>query len=269
MAGLKAPAKRVSPRNSSDDPEEFRATLGEHLDDLRSRLVRSVVLLCVGLTVGWFLQPWVYQHLSDMARSSFTLPEGIEYREAFRSVTEPFMLKLKVAFYIGLTLVFPLIVTQIWGFIEPGLKPHEKMPLRKIAPISVLLFIVGAYFCWMILPSALNWFVGYVTEFQGTSIIQEPGTLVFFILKMLLAFGIGFQLPVVVFFLAKIGLLSVGTLGKYWRQATVILFFGSALITPSNDIFSMLMMAVPLTILFFASIWAVKLTNRGLQAAED
>lgn len=263
MAGLKLPDSKPSPvRNSSDDPEEFRATLGEHLDELRGRLIRSVILISVGLVAGWFLQPYVYDRLSHLARDSFQLPQGVHYKEAFKSITEPFMLKLKVAFYIGLVLVFPFVVTQVWGFIEPGLKPHERKPLRRLAPISVGLFMLGAFFCWLILPSALNWFVGYVVEFQGVEIIQEPGNLVFFILKMLLAFGIGFQLPVVVFFVAKVGLLGTDTLTRYWRQATVILFFGSAMLTPSNDLFSMLMMAVPLTILFFLSIWAVKLTSR-------
>jgi sec-independent protein translocase protein TatC len=126
----------------------------------------------------------------------------------------------------------------------------------------VFLFALGVTFCWIILPSAFTWFIGYVFEFPGTAIYQEPGMMVFFILKMLLAFGMGFQLPLIVFLLGKIGLLTPETLTTYWRQSTVFIFVASAIITPSNDVFSMLMMAIPLSILFIISIWALKFTSR-------
>jgi len=260
---LSTKAKRSQRGNSSGDPEEFRASLGEHLEELRRRIVRIVTLLLIGWVAGWFLEPIIYTTLSDMAVSYMKVPEGVDVKEAFKNFADPFMLKLRMAFAIGIILVFPWIVLQLWGFVSPGLKPEEKAPFKIIAPLSVFLFCLGAFFCWLIIPSAMNWFVSYLTEFSGAALYQEPGTLVFFILKMMLAFGIGFQLPLVVFFLGKIGVLGPDTITRYWRQSTVIIFFGSALLTPSNDLFSMLMMAVPLTVLFFLSIAAVKLTHRG------
>lgn len=253
-------AKR--PRNSSDDPEEFRLSVGEHLEELRARIMRMAVMLAVGFLAGWFLEPPIYQTFSSLVEQTVRsmMPQHIEYKEVFKNVTEPFMLKLKLAFYIGLILALPFMVTELWGFIKPGLKPSERRPLQLLAPISVVLFFIGAVVCWVILPSAFAWFLSYTTEFPDTAIYQEPGTLVFFILKMMLAFGIGFQLPIVVYFLAKIGLIGPNTLSRYWRQITVVVFFASAILTPSADMFSMLMMAIPLTLLFFVSVFAVKLT---------
>lgn len=261
------PDQRAVSRNSPEDPEEFRAPLADHLEELRVRIIRIVVLIVVGMTIGWFLQPPVYDHLAALVREM--IPKNIDYKETFKNVTEPFMLKLRVSFYLGLILTFPFIVLQLWGFVAPGLKPSERKPLQRLAPLSVGLFLLGAFFCWLIIPTAFAWFISYIVEFPGTSIYQEPGSMIFFILKMVLAFGVGFQLPIVVFFLNKIGLLGQDTLRQYWRHATAVIFFGAAILTPSNDIFSMLMMAIPMVILFFISLWAVNLGAKRRPLADD
>lgn len=244
-----------------DDPEEFRLTLVQHLDELRNRIIKAVLLIAVGWIVGWVIFPNVYETLSGWARSQ--IPKSVDYREVFKSVTEPFILKFKLSFYLGLLMVFPFVVLQGWGFVKPGLKAAERKALARVIPFSVVLFFGGAALCWLILPVALHWFISYLGEFPGTGVYQEPGTLVFFIAKMLLAFGIGFQLPVIVFFLAKIGILTPEMLRQYWRHATVGIFTLAMLLTPSNDLPSMLTMAIPLTLLFFGSMMAVQWTNRG------
>jgi len=256
--------KPKQPRNPSDDPEEFRATLVEHLEELRDRIVRSLVFLGIGWIIGWYLEAPIYKRLNDVITHAILsrLPKGADYRLVFHNVTEPFFLKLKLSFMIGLVIAFPFIVLQLWGFIAPGLKRNERNAVRSVAPASVLLFAMGVGFCWLIIPSAFTWFTSYVEEFNGTSVYQEAGTMVFLVLKMLLAFGIGFQLPLVIFVLGKLGLLSPDTLIKNWRQATAAIFVLAAVITPSNDIFSMLMMAVPLSLLFVLSVYAVKYTAK-------
>jgi sec-independent protein translocase protein TatC len=256
----------LGPKRRVSDPDEFRASLVEHLEELRIRIFRIVILLVIGWVIGWFAEPWIYDQLNSLVKPHLAkLPD---YKEPFRSFTDPFMLKLKLSFFIGLIVVLPFCVLQVWGFVEPGLKENERRPLQIVAPLSVLLFVIGAGFCWLILPSAFIWFMSYVEDFPGTVLYPEPGTMVFFILKMLLAFGLGFQLPLLVYFLAKIGLLSQDALKTYWRQATVFIFFGAAIITPSNDIFSMLMMAVPLTLLFFISMWAVQISAKKRERQE-
>jgi len=253
-----------SKRNSSDDPEEFRATLVEHLEELRDRIMRSVFALALGWVAGWFLEPFAYGVLNRMARRAIEprLPVGSKFEEVFRHVSDMFMLQLKLAFGIGLILAFPYIVLQIWWFVAPGLKPNERKPFLRLAPFSVFLFALGVAFCWIILPAALGWFADYLHNFPGTSLLQEPGTLILFCVKLLLAFGIGFQLPLVVWVLGALNLLSAETLLKYWRQSATAIFIFAAIVTPSNDAFSMLMMAIPLTLLFIISVYVVKFTQR-------
>ena len=102
----------------------------------------------------------------------------------------------------------------------------------------------------------------YLEDFPGSALYQEPGALVFFVLKMLLAFGVGFQLPLLVFILGKVGIIGPDVMIRYWRQATVAIFLLAAVLTPSQDIFSMMMMAVPLSLLFALSVFAVRVTTR-------
>jgi len=260
-------------RNSSGDPEEFRATLGEHVGELRDRILRSVFLIAACWAVAWFfLQTPLYNAIESLVMDAVdeyrrTHP-GFKFEEPFKNATEAFMLKLKFSFMIGLGMALPFLVLQIWGFVEPGLKPSEKKPIKALAPISVCLFALGAYFCWLILPTTFRWFLSYMEEFPGTSLFQEPGSMVFFTWKLMLAFGIGFQLPLVVFIAGKLGIIGPDTLTHYWRQAVVFVFFASAILTPSGDIFTMLMMAVPLTILLVLSILAVKLTTRNKSSSD-
>lgn len=261
--------RATSKRNSSDDPEEFRATLGEHLEELRDRLLRILLIITGGWVVGWFIEPPLYTTLSNLVRDAVppNLLEAGVYSEAFRNATDAFMLKFKLSFMLGLGLTLPLLVLQLWGFVKPGLKPSERKPLRFMAPFSVVLFAIGAFFCWLVLPSAFQWFFSFMEEFPGTKMIQEPGTMVFFILKMMMAFGIGFQLPLVVFMLGKVGLIGSDTLVQYWRQATAMIFLAAAILTPSQDAFSMLMMAVPLSLLFILSVMAVRFTTRNSRSS--
>ncbi len=242
----------------TEQPRHFFATLGEHFDELRQRLVRIALILGVGWGIGWFLQPSIYQILSEVTHE--LVSKKFEYREVFRNVTDPFMLKLRLSFLAGLVVTLPLCLVQVWGFVAPGLKGREKKLFKLLAPISVILFVLGTWLCWMILPSVFRWFVSYLSEFPKTAVYQEPGTLVFFTLKMMLAFGIGFQLPIIVFFTAKLGLVQPATLIKYWRHIIIGIFFLSMVVVPSADPMSLLMLALPLSLLFFLSVLAVKMT---------
>lgn len=257
-------AKTGSKRNSRrDNPDEFRATLGEHLEELRVRVMRSVGVLAAGCAVGWFLAMPVYRALSHVVQAN--IPKGVNYQEPFTSITQPFMLQLKLAFYISLTLTLPYIVWELWGFVAPGLRPNEKRPLRAFAPVSLVLFLFGCWLGWMSLPAAFQWFAGFFASFPGTSLYQEPGTMVFLIVKLVLAFGVGFQLPVVTFFLTKAGVLSPQTVSQYWRQAILAIIVLCAILTPSGDPFTLAAMAVPLSVLFIGSIFAARLTGKAAQ----
>jgi len=264
--------KNPNPRNSSDDPEEFRATLVEHLEELRTRIIRSLWLLVGGWVAAWYLiQPWASAQIDGMvARSVWPIldQKHIHHEIVWHTATEAFMFKLKFTFTLGFIVVFPFLLLQAWGFVSPALKPNEKRPFKVLAPFSVVLFFTGAGFAWWLTPNALTWFTSYIIDFPGTALFQEAGSLTMFALKMMLAFGLSFQLTLVVYALGAIGVLQASTLLKYWRHSTVIIFILSAVLTPSNDWFTMLMMALPMCVLFSISVYAVKFTQRRKKKRE-
>lgn len=245
-----------------DDPESKKATLVEHLDELRARIVRSLMLLCAGWGIGWFVEPHTYEHIRGLLFDPASLPPGVQVSEAFRNFGDAFFLKLKVSFVVGAVLAAPFIVIQLWGFVRPALYKKERQALRILGPLSFLLFLLGASFGYFILKPAFNWFVSFLTDFPGTQLIQEPGQMVVFVLKMLLAFGLGFQLPLVIWFLARVELLTSEGLVKNWRTAVVVIIASAAMLTPGGDFFSLAMMTVPMLVLYFVSIAAVKVTER-------
>lgn len=246
------------------DPDEFQASLVDHLEELRTRIIRSVLVIAVSWIVGWFLEPYFYGAVSQMAQTSIVphLPKGTEFKEVFDNATGPFMLKMRLSFSIGLVFAIPFVIRQIWGFVAPGLKPSEQAPFRKLAPWSIILFAMGGGTALIVLPAALIWFTSYLDDFPNTELYQGAGTLAYFVIKMVTAFGIGFQLPLIVFVLGMLNLLTAETLIKYWRHSATFIFIAAAVITPSNDPFSMLMMAIPLTVLFMGSVYAVKRIQR-------
>lgn len=267
MAGFPLRKKQEPQLDEYGELVEARGTLVEHLDELRVRIMRALFFIVGGWTAGWFLEPYVYEHLDALLRTA--LPKGIKYQDAFTNFADPFFLKFKLSFIIGLIIMAPFVVNELWGFIKPALKENEKKALRTVTPLSVFLFFCGTFFGYLILVPAFNWFLGYVTEFESAALFQAPGTFVMFVLKMLLAFGLGFQLPIVVWFLARIGLLSSDTLMRNWRVSITVIVVGSAIITPSGDIFSMTMMAVPLGVLFMISLLAIKITEKKKLKKEE
>ncbi|MFM9872313.1 MAG: twin-arginine translocase subunit TatC [Fimbriimonadaceae bacterium] len=253
--------------SSSEQSDELRLTLGEHLEELRVRIFRIAAVIAVGMVAGWFLVVPVYDHFIKMVKSS--LPKDFEFTTAWSSLSEPFMFQLKLALVLGLVVTIPITVMQLWGFIKPGLKPHERKPLQRVVPISLVLFAFGCLLGYTILPVTYQWFAGMSSQFKGSIIIQSPSEIVLFSAKMMLAFGIGFQLPIIVFFLTKLGIITPEAITRYWRQAAVGVFTAAAIITPSGDLFSMTLMGLPMVILTFASIGAARLTMKDRDGSGD
>jgi sec-independent protein translocase protein TatC len=262
-------------RNSPEDPEEFRLTLVEHLEELRTRVMRSLAIVVAGWIIGWFLEKPLYDHLNDMIQKTvqpIMLAKHIDFKNIFTNATEPFMLKFKLSMIIGIILAFPFLILELWAFIEPALKPSERKPFKIAAPLSFVLFVTGATACWFIIPNAIGWFATYIEEFPGAGLYQNVPDLIFFTMKLLLAFGIGFQLPLIVYALNALGLLEAETLSKHWRKATFGVFAAAMIVTPSNDFFTMLSMAIPVSILFIITILVVKVASKKRNkraAAED
>ena len=178
---------------------------------------------------------------------------------AFHSFTDGFFLTLQIATVGGLIVALPLVVLELWGFIAPALTAHEKKGVYFIAPMSVVLFLMGLSCAYLILPMAVHWFLSYIPP--GAVLMQNPLTYIVFVVKLLLVFGLLFELPVVLMFLGKIGIINSALMIRYWRQIAVALFTLAMVVAPSNDPGTMLALAIPLTLLFFASIGLVKLVE--------
>lgn len=219
------------------------------------------------MVIGWFYSIDVFYILETIVKTN--IPKGINYDSMITTVAGGFMLQLKMAFYIGLFLTLPFTVYQIWGFIGPGLRPTEQKPLKIIAPISVVLFFAGTGLCWSILPITVTWFANFMFNFPGTKLMLEAGTMVFFLIKMVLSFGIGFQMPIVVFVLAYLEIVTPKAMMKYWRHAILFVVVASAMITPSGDPFTLALMSVPLIALFFISVAAAQWTIKKKKNRDD
>lgn len=251
-----------------NEPDELRATLAEHLEELRGRIFRCAIAYLIGTAIGWVVYPKLYIAL-DAAVQKAVKDSGVPVRwEFLGGAPAPFMLHFKMSMYVGLVLALPYMVWQLWLFIRPGLRESERKPLRRVVPISLVLFGIGAFLGWFILGPTIQWFLSFAAETRY-GIVQDPYELLLFGLKMMLAFGIAFQMPLLVYFLARAGIVSPDFLWRYWRQSTVAVFTVSAIITPSGDPVSMLAMAIPLSVLFFGSVAAAKLSfARGDRVAE-
>ncbi len=239
----------------------------EHLEELRVRIFRILGFLTAGMVAGWFLSMPVYQYLEKIVERN--LAEGVAYEPIFTGLTSAFMLQIKMAFYIGLFLTLPFTVHQLWGFVAPGLRPNERKPFRIVAPISTLLFFAGAGACWLILPVTVTWLTAFSQNFPNTKMMLEAGSMVFLLIKMILSFGVGFQMPIIVFVLARLEIVTPKAMLQYWRHAVVGVIVASAIITPSGDPLSLAVLSLPLIGLFFLSVWAARVTLRKQRAKED
>ena len=251
---------------SPEDPDGRKAELTEHLAELRTRIIRSCLYIGVGMVVmylyakpvqAWLSHPIIeaIQRLSTQ-KNAAGLPIGAF---AYKNFWEPFFLALQISMVGGLVVAVPFVSLELWGFVAPALTPTEKRAVYLVAPMSVVLFVLGVSCAYFVLPMATHWFLGFLPP--GAVLLQNPLEYVVFVVKMLLIFGVLFELPVVLMFLGKIGILSSAFMIRYWRHIAVGLFTAAMVVAPSNDPGTMLALAIPLTLLFFASIGLVKLVE--------
>lgn len=296
--------KRRVPPNHPLTPEEKRMELTEHLAELRSRLIRSILYLVVGAFLAYqFFEPLyglLYRPLAqelvrqnrehkpvvDLTELHSRMVKGTPTAEdfnkvvedirnlhdnpparpimsiVFRNFYEPFTVRLKVSIVYGFLLVLPLVLWELGAFITPALTPQERRPLKMLIPISVLLLVSGVLIAYFTMFYAMHWFLSYMLDFpQPAVLMQDPNDYILFLVKMLAAFGIAFQLPVVLMMGGFMGLITSKGLLKGWRYGILIAALGGA-ITPSNDFFSIVLMAVPLFLLYMGSVVLVRWVER-------
>jgi sec-independent protein translocase protein TatC len=245
--------------------DEGRMTLMEHLVELRSRVIKSAIAVGVGAVLAWILYPWIFDillHPYKQISSDRTITGG---RLLQTDPLEGFAVRLKIATYGGIAFAMPVILWQIWRFVTPGLYKHEKRYALPFIISAVALFAMGAGIAYWTLPKALNWLIGVgggnlVTGFSPSKYFQ-------LILYMMLAFGIGFEFPILLIFLQLAGIVSNEWLRKYRRHAIVTVTIVVAVATPSNDPISMLALAIPMCLFYEVAIIVGRVINRRKRKA--
>jgi sec-independent protein translocase protein TatC len=227
--------------------------LTEHLAELRSCILISLAAVAVGFAAAYaFIEPvadWFFAPLVKV------MPQDSHL--IFISYQEGFFFYLKLALAAGIFLASPVILLQIWRFVAPGLYQHEKKMTLPFAAVSSLCFIGGAAFgYYVVFPPAFRFLLGYSNEFlEPMPAVSEYFSLALF---LLFAFGIIFELPVFMVFLAKLGIVSAPFLAEHRKYAVLIAFIVAAIVTPTPDPVNQLIMAGPLLILYEISIVAVR-----------
>lgn len=230
---------------------EDKAPFLEHLEELRLRLIRCFIAIIVGFIVCYSTKDYIFKVL--VAPLIRALPGEHAQHLIYTAPQEAFLVYMKMAFVSGILLAMPFIIFEFWRFVAPGLYEHEKKYLLPIVFVSVIFFATGVSFGYFVaLPFGFQFFTSFASEYVAPLISTKE--FLSFTLKLLFSFGLIFELPVVVFFLAKLGIIQSGMLKRYRRFAVLIIFIVAAIITPP-DAFSQIIAAIPLLILYEMSVW--------------
>ncbi|MGQ9800165.1 MAG: twin-arginine translocase subunit TatC [Candidatus Saccharicenans sp.] len=236
----------MSPRKARKSPDEM--TFLEHLEDLRKRLFYSFVAITVAVIPSWMFSRQLYAILARPVTQY--LPEGTKL--AFTTLTAPFMLYLKVSFLAALFLTSPFVFYQLWMFVSPGLYQKEKKYVIPFVFFTSFFFILGALFGYFIVfPWACRFFLTLGRDFQPVITVDQYFG---FALKVLLGIALVFELPTLVYFLSKIGLVTWRWMVKNFQYAVLAAFIISAVITPTPDMITQSIVAVPMIALYGISI---------------
>ncbi len=243
----------------------------EHLGEFRKKIFVSLVALCVMAVVTFNYSEYLLQSIMFPLRYNldFSLKKMYVYfvyadklkgtKLVFLSPAEGFWMNMKIALVAAFILVLPVIFQQIWSFISPGLHSKEKKYVVPFVLIATVLFLIGAAFCFFIvLPFALDFLLSYkVGDYMMPML--SVGQYVDFCLKFVLAFGAVFELPVIIVFLTRMGIVTPKTLAKHRRYAIVIAFIVAAVLTPTPDAFNQTLMALPMIVLYEVGILASRI----------
>ncbi|NND75869.1 MAG: twin-arginine translocase subunit TatC [Ilumatobacter sp.] len=247
-------------QQSVSDGVEESMTLTEHLGELRTRIIRSALAVTVGMVViiafydqvlGFLLQPYV--DLCAQEGPEFCDPDLI-----FTSPTDGLSTRIRVGMYGGIIAALPVILWQVWRFVVPALHAKEKKYAIPFVLSSVLLFVAGGVLAYITVGRALQFLIGWAGEdptalFTVNSYISLIGLMIF-------AFGVGFLLPVLLVFLQLVNVVTPRRLLASWRYATIGVFVLAAVITPSGDPITLMMLALPMLLLYFVAVligWVV------------
>jgi len=248
--------------NEPEQAETLSQPLLAHLIELRRRLIYSLAAIVVASVISYIYAPDIYAFLvGPLATAS-----GGAHRLIYTGLTEAFMTYIKLALWMGCFVAFPVIAAQAWLFIAPGLYKHERKAFLPFLIATPLFFLLGAAVAYyLVFPMAWKFFLSFEIPAQagGLPIQMEARVSEYLSLSMsvIFAFGLAFQLPILLVLLARAGILSAAKLSSFRRYAIVLIFAAAALLTPP-DVVSMLSLALPLTLLYELSIFGAKYVEK-------
>ena len=223
----------------------------EHLEELRRRIVYSIIAVALGFFACWNyadkIVGWMEQPIMEALKRN-----GMPQTLVYLNPTDPFNLYLKIGALAGLFVTCPFVLYQVWMFISPGLYRNEKRYVVPFMVSTVALFLSGGYFGYkLVYPAALEFLIGYGKQFQPMITIHEYTDL---FLTVILGLGLVFELPILVFFLALMGVVSAGWMWRNIRYSILVIFIIAAILTPTTDILNMCIFAAPMIALYLMSI---------------
>jgi sec-independent protein translocase protein TatC len=240
--------------------------LREHLLELRRRVVRAALAVIVGAVVGWFLYDPLLDALTEPIRR--VAQEGGRTAELnFPQVASSFDLKVKMSVWLGIILSSPVWIYQLWAFVTPGLTRRERRYAVTFVAAAVPLFLAGIWLAWQFIPNAVRFLTSFTPE--GGSNIIDAQYYLGFVMRLLLAFGASFLLPVVLVGVNLVGLVSGRAMLRSWRWVVVLCMTFAAIATPTPEVTAMFMLALPMLGLFAVAIAICLLNDRRRARSPD
>ncbi|MEO6988707.1 MAG: twin-arginine translocase subunit TatC [Aquihabitans sp.] len=236
-----------------------RMSLMEHLVELRTRLIRCAIAVAIGAAIGWIVYLPVRHFLMGPLRKISDNPQIADEFISFEPL-EQFMLRVKMSGYMGIAIAMPFLLYQLWKFIAPGLYQNERRYAGAFVGSATILFVLGAGIAYWTLPAAME----FLTSVGGSDVRYQytAEAYLMLIIYMMVAFGIGFQFPILLVFLQILGLITPKQLASFRRFAIVIIFVMAAVITPSGDPISLFALSAPMVLFYELSIIFGRLLGR-------
>ena len=252
-------------KKKMNDEKVKQSSFVEHLTELRSRLVKSIIYLFIFFVICYFFAENIYGFLIAPYAEAVKDDE-INRRMIFTALHETFVTYLKVAFFAAMFITSPIILTQVWKFVAPGLYKSEKKALLPYLIATPTLFLLGGMLVYyLVMPLAIKFFLSFETSVQFNSLpIQleaKVNEYLSLIMRLIFAFGISFQLPVLLTLLARVGFIDSAYLKKRRKYVIVIIFAAAAILTPPDPI-TQIGLGIPLLILYELSILSVKIVEK-------
>jgi sec-independent protein translocase protein TatC len=254
-AGRAAPPEPAAPQPpppvTVDDGKVM--SLVDHLGELRTRLVRSVLAVVAFAAVGFLVSDRVIDILSD------ALPAGVPPLTTF-GVGEAFGIRLRISVIIGIILAMPVLLYQLWAFVSPGLTSAERRAVAPWIPLALAFFALGVTVAWIVLPSAAQFLIGFVTP--GMQFLPSAAQYLDFVSTMFLAFGLVLQFPILLYGLSGVGILSSDRLARSRRIVILAISIFAAAATPGGDPFSAIVFGSVMYFLFEATLFFIRRSGR-------